>query len=147
MGRLSLTSGQRIYLDSNILIHLVEGLDGFEAQLDVLSGALDRGGVTAVTSELSLAETLVKPLALGATLITQQFKELIQTKSMMTVVPITRSILIAAADVRAKFRLKLPDAIHVATALAAGCDAFVTQDSDFKSKLPISVAALSDLDP
>jgi hypothetical protein len=38
-----------------------------------------------------------------------------------------------AARLRAPTKLKLPDAIHLATATLNGCDCFLTNDDSFKS--------------
>ena len=57
--------GRTVYLDTNIFIYAVEGYAPEEAFLRELFAALEDGRFTAVTSELSLAEVLVKPFELG----------------------------------------------------------------------------------
>ncbi len=57
-----LTLSGRVYLDTNIFIYALEGYPTFRAVLTTLFAALDRGDLVAVTSELTLAEALVKPL-------------------------------------------------------------------------------------
>jgi len=42
--------------------------------------------------------------------------------------PVDRSVLIDAARLRGRTGLRLPDAIHASTALASGCDTFLTND-------------------
>jgi predicted nucleic acid-binding protein len=37
-----------------------------------------------------------------------------------------------AADIRVRYGLKLPDALQIASALVAGCDAFLTNDAGQK---------------
>ena len=59
--------------------------------------------------------------------------------------PITRQILEAAAQVRATFGLKTPDAIHAATALIEGCTLFVTTDAAFRRIPGLNVAILSEI--
>ncbi|MFT4299595.1 MAG: PIN domain-containing protein [Aeromicrobium sp.] len=44
----------------------------------------------------------------------------------MRLLPVTREIAQVAATVRGCYRLKTPDAIHLATAIVAGADRFVT---------------------
>jgi predicted nucleic acid-binding protein len=54
-------AGRRAYLDANVFIY---ALNGFPSLVDVLGGIfglLDQNLMTAVTSELTLAELLVKP--------------------------------------------------------------------------------------
>lgn len=55
--------------------------------------------------------------------------------------PVDRSILVAAARLRAQLTLRLPDAIHVATALAADCELFVSNDR--RVRLPDSMTLLT----
>ncbi|MNL65748.1 hypothetical protein D3C87_1901280 [compost metagenome] len=42
--------------------------------------------------------------------------------------PVDRQVLTGAAILRSKHRLKLPDAIHVSTALHFGCELLITGD-------------------
>jgi predicted nucleic acid-binding protein len=46
---------------------------------------------------------------------------------------------------RANHNLKTPDAIHAATALAAGCVLFVTNDAGFRCVPGLPVAVLSEV--
>jgi predicted nucleic acid-binding protein len=62
MGLLSALQGDRIYLDVNIWIYSLEGYPAFVQELTQLFQAIDRGAITVITRELSLAEVLVKLL-------------------------------------------------------------------------------------
>jgi predicted nucleic acid-binding protein len=57
---------------------------------------------------------------------------LLQDHRLLTVGPVTREILIEAARLRGLSRIKLPDAIHAATALQKGCSSFLTNDDRLK---------------
>lgn len=62
MGMMDKTTGNKVYLDTNIFIY---ALEGFSQYLDILTGlfnALDEGVIIGVTSELTLAEVLIKPM-------------------------------------------------------------------------------------
>jgi predicted nucleic acid-binding protein len=65
MGILSAITGSFVYLDANIFIYALEAFPEYASELTVLFEAIDRGQFQAVTSELTLAETLVKPLMDG----------------------------------------------------------------------------------
>lgn len=62
MAILEVITGSRVYLDTNIFIYAVEGYPKFQPELNVLFEAFDDGTLKAITSELTLAEVLVKPL-------------------------------------------------------------------------------------
>lgn len=128
MGLIGETLGRRFYLDANFFIYVLEESEPWaEAARHILIN-LDRGECEAVTSELSLAECLVKPLELGRTEIAETYLEFLQNRRSLVVVPVSREVLIEAAKLRAHVRLKLPDAIHGATALQGGCASFLTND-------------------
>jgi predicted nucleic acid-binding protein len=145
MGLLTRLQGDRIYLDTNIWIYALEDIADFSQSLTALFDAIDAGALTAVTSELILAETLVKPIQNNN--IAQQetyIEALTETKSLI-VMPVERSILIQAAHIRVGTKLKLPDAIHVATALATQCTTFLTNDKQFQSMPDLSVVLMSEV--
>jgi predicted nucleic acid-binding protein len=54
-------------------------------------------------------------------------------------IPVSPSIATLAAQLRAQYRLKLPDALQLATALDIGAAAFVTHDRDFSQVTGISI--------
>lgn len=118
----------RLYLDANLLIAIVEvGPRLTPAQLSLLD-RIDAGQAIGVTSELSLCEVLVKPVAERKAELNAAFLELLRPGGVLQVVPISRDVLLRAAMLRAETRMKLPDAIHVATAMLAGCEVVVSAD-------------------
>ncbi len=121
----------RLYFDANALIQAVEGpgqnADGFAQMLQRASHI----GLDAVTSELTLAELLVHPLRNQDLRLISAYNNLLSigTGSQLETRPVSREILIAAARVRALHpSLKLPDAIHVATAEQTGCSHIISGD-------------------
>jgi len=145
MGGLSIFSGQKIYLDTNIFIYAIEGSVGFGGTLTEIFSRFDLGEATSFTSELALAEALVRPFEKDDVQIQRIYQERIRSSSTLTVVPITRQILVEAARLRSRVRLKMPDAIHAATAYSVGCGVFVTNDSRFVALEEIRVVLLSHL--
>lgn len=61
--------------------------------------------------------------------------------------PVTREILVAAAEIRAEYhqRLKLPDAIHLASAQLHGCETVLTNDRQLKVFQGIDIVLIDDL--
>jgi predicted nucleic acid-binding protein len=51
-----------------------------------------------------------------------------------------------AAELRARYRIKLPDAIQIAAALAKRCEAFITNDRQLAKVSEIRVLVLDDLE-
>ena len=47
---------------------------------------------------------------------------------------------------RARYNLRTPDALHVATAVPAGCDAMLTNDAQLKRVQELSILVLDELE-
>jgi uncharacterized protein len=128
--------GRALYLDTNAIIYAIEGENQWSSLLRLLFEAIDRRAIHAFTSELTLAEVLTKPLELGAIELVATYEELLSPYSLVSVIPIDRPILRSAAEFAAKLRIKLADAIHVATAMQAACNFVITNDEQLGQRLP-----------
>src|SRR3954470_23613442 len=119
----------RIYIDTNIFITLVES-----SPPDSLRGVMDSiesGRALAFTRDLTIAELLVHPYAEGDDARADTYIAMICTSDSMRVASVDRETLIRAARLRSLRRsLRLPDAIHVATAELADCGIFLSNDDD-----------------
>ncbi|MEH1926024.1 type II toxin-antitoxin system VapC family toxin [Nostoc sp.] len=73
------------------------------------------------------------------------YKQLISNSQNLTVISVSRQVLIEAAQLRASINIKLPDAIHAATALLTQCSTFLTNDQHFRSVPELSVILLSEI--
>jgi predicted nucleic acid-binding protein len=145
MAILSHVTGKSVYLDTNVFIYAVEGFPLFSDELAELFASFDQGKLDAVTSELTLAEALVKPFMDHDALRQEAYVSAIQNSSSLQVLPVTRQVLVEAARTRAESRVRLPDAIHAATARLMGCDAFLTNDDDFAAVHGLNVVVLSEV--
>ena len=124
-----MTEAPRVYLDSNVFIAAMENPGAHSDHAWWIIDANDGGDIAAVTSEITLAEVLVKPIELGEASIMAAYETMIASNGNFEVIPVRRDILVKAAQLRAKRRsIRLPDAIHIATALAAECSYLVSDD-------------------
>jgi predicted nucleic acid-binding protein len=134
------TSGMtesRVYLDANLFIYAVEGNPDIAGQLRELFDLFRSNRGIGVTSELTLAEVLPK----ADTVRRRIYLDLIVWSRIFDLQPVSRSILIETAKYRNVAQMpKLPDAIHVVTAIRAGCRTILSADS--RLRLPEGYAAL-----
>ena len=137
--------GNRIYLDTNTWIYALEGYSEFRSELTLLFEQIQTGALTGITSELTLAELLVKPYQDQDLAQQARYKKAIANRQHFFIMPVLRDLLIDAAEVRAKTQLKLPDAIHAATAIRANCTTFLTNDRQLKKLTDIPVVLLSEV--
>lgn len=119
---------RRIYFDANIFIYTVEKHRDYEAVLTRLFEEIEKSRQRVVTSELSLAECLVGARKARSDELAAIYENLLAPSEMVVIAPLDREILRAAAFYAADVTIKLPDAIHVVTAVALGCEMFFTND-------------------
>jgi predicted nucleic acid-binding protein len=132
-GKIKMQSVQ-IYLDTNVFIEMFETRSRASHLMWDLFGRAHTLGITFISSELTLAEILVKPLAEAHK--TKNFQQvndyhqhIADKNGFQTIVPVSRTILNTAANIRALTKgVKLPDAIHLATAVMQKCDFFLSND-------------------
>lgn len=145
MGPLTLLNGRRAYLDANVFIYAVEAYPPFAAWLTDLFAYIDRAEIAAVTSEMTLAELLVAPLRENNPAKEAACLAIIQERPGLAVHPVDRDVLVEAARIRASGSLKLPDAIHVASAIQSDCDILITNDRRLRTVTAIEVHLLADV--
>ena len=140
----TLKNGRAVYLDANILIYLLEDYPQYRSSLDNLLSLIETGEVKAHTSQLSLAEILVKPYKDEAHEAVEQYKALFDVPQFLTVHQVTSDILIKAAEIRSRSSIKLLDAIHIATTQFSNCNIIITNDRALKKIEQIEVVSLDD---
>lgn len=145
MGSLTLPPSGIVYVDANSAIYSVEKIEPYNSLLLSMWQGAQAGDFRIVSSELLLLETLVKPLRTADAVLEASFRALLLSSHELRLMPITISILDSAAHLRAATGLKTPDAIHAATALAVGCDLFVTNDRDLTRVPGLAIALLDDI--
>jgi predicted nucleic acid-binding protein len=127
------------YLDTNVFIKAVEGLDEDATPAKTLIKALrNRRSGIAATSEITFAEVLAppkRPDALPLHMERRAYLDLLLWSGFVSLIPVTRDILLETAALRAMGRLKLPDAVHLVSAIRVRCRFFVSADRDF-DKMP-----------
>jgi predicted nucleic acid-binding protein len=134
-----------VYVDTNVVIYLVERIEPYLPASAPLWDALEAGTLIVLTSQLTLLEVLVKPLREGNAVVAELFRNVLLSTAGLSCLPITRGILEAAAQLRAQYNLKTPDAIHAATALDARSTLFVTNDAAFQRIPGLNVAVLAEV--
>ncbi len=135
----------RIGIDTSPFIYLIEVHTEYYPLVASLFEGLDSGAISAVTSTITVAEVMVLPLRLGRSDLSQQYLDLLLNSLNLEVLPIDVHVAQVAAALRARSRVRLPDALQLAVAIASGCDAFLTNDAALKQVTDIRVITVADL--
>lgn len=131
-------------VDTMLFVYHFEGNEEFGPAAGRILKAAEEGRVRLATSILSLLEVLVVPKRYGPQELCQRYREFFESFPNLRLFPIHFEIAEIASDLRAEHELRTPDSIHVATAIHAGADAFVTQDFRLKKIRSFPVLALQE---
>jgi predicted nucleic acid-binding protein len=137
--------GQIVGLDTAPLIYYLETHPTYLPLVDPFFNALAQGELQVVTSVITLIEVLVVPLRQGNTALAARYRELLLTSQGLTMHPLSTSIAEDAARLRATYTIRTPDAVQIATTLAAGAGAFLTNDARLAAVRELRVVVLEDL--
>lgn len=134
---------QRIALDANVLIYLLEDVQPLSDRSAAIIDAVESGRLQASISALGHAEVLIGPARVAdAATFEQAAAELRDTR--VNIVPVTAAIAEDAAWLRGQRSIDLVDAVHLATARAVGT-ALITNDRRLRSAPGLEVLLLDDL--
>jgi predicted nucleic acid-binding protein len=144
MGELMIPSSATVCADTSVIIYSVEENPDYWSLLQPLWLKFQAGEIEIVCSELALMETLVVPLRNADIVLIDAYEQLLLSAGIR-LIPISQSVLREAARLRATTNLRTPDAIHAATALAASCTLFLTNDRGFRGVPGLPAVILSEV--
>ncbi|GBC96401.1 hypothetical protein HRbin16_02204 [bacterium HR16] len=114
---------RRVYLDSAPVIYFVEQTPLFYGRVRALLQQSD----WLVVSDVTRMECRVLPLRAGNSALLQDFDDFF-AHYVNEVVALTTQVIDKATEIRAAYRFAPLDSIHLAAALVANCDLFLTND-------------------
>jgi len=123
---------RRIALDTSVFIYQLEANARYLALTEHIFSWLERPGHEAVTSTITMTELLVQPYRYPDERRVDEFYGLLSTYPNLEWVAPNLEIAERAAQIRARHRLRTPDALQAATAAHAGATALVTNDPVFE---------------
>lgn len=130
--------------DTALFIYLIEERSPFLSLIEPLFKEADEGRRELVTSAITLLEVLVVPYRVGNRPLAERYETLLTRSRGVRVVDLSVDQLRAAAQLRATFGVKTPDALQIVAALTGGCTTFVTNDRRIPSIPGMRVLQLAD---
>ena len=135
----------RLGFDTSPLIYFVERHPAYVDIMREVLHRVDTGAVTGYSSVVTLTEVLTQPKRVGNLTVENEYRDLLLHSRNFELVSISASIAEQAADLRARYRLRTPDALQITAALTTGCQAFLTNDPPMKRVTELRVLVLDDL--
>jgi predicted nucleic acid-binding protein len=119
-----------VALDTVAFIYWIEEHPDFVPLLEPLFVGADQGRREIITSGVTLLEVLVVPYRIGDGALVERYQALLMRSRGVRLVTLGVSQLRVAALLRARHRIRTPDALQLAAALTERCTGFVTNDRD-----------------
>ncbi len=142
-----ITDHRLVALDSNVLIYLFEGSTEEAGRAAELLDAVEEGRVRASFATVGLTEVLTRPAQVGETVLFEQYAAELRSFPNLRLVSLDAELATDAAWTRGQGQRSLADAVHLASARAAGATAFVTNDRRIRSHPGLEVVYLGDMKP
>jgi predicted nucleic acid-binding protein len=133
-----------IGLDTQPFIYHFQENPVFLPLTEMIFQAVEKGEVRASTSTITLMEVLVKPKREGNAKAFEEYKFLLQTFPNLTLRHLDEEVAEKAAEIRAQYNIRPPDAIQLASAFAENAEAFVTNDERLRRFSEIEILILND---
>ncbi|MCW2245513.1 putative nucleic acid-binding protein [Azospirillum fermentarium] len=140
-----ITAARKLYVDSNVIICFIEGDQESQRLAEKLFEQAEMAGIELVTSEIAIGECLYGAHKRGRHDSVARFETLFEDVALFRLIPIETETVKQAARLGAACGMKLIDAIHVASAIGAECDALVTNDRGIKPTEALRVVQLPDV--
>ena len=133
--------------DTAPIIYFVEANPAYDKLVFNIFNRVSAGELEGWTSVISLSEVLVQPIVVGRNDLQNAYRELLLRSSNFHTLPISAPVAEDAARLRATYGLRLPDAMQIAIAIDADCQAIVCNDHSMRRVSELSVLVLDDLEP
>jgi predicted nucleic acid-binding protein len=134
----ALPNGALVLVDSAPIIYLLERHPRFAARFRPVFDRQAAGEIFFAVTTIAMAKVLAGPLGVGQEVLAKRYRGVMES---WQVVPLSTDIAESAARLRGNLKLKLADAVQVASALAIGADALLTHDRDMSAVKALRVLA------
>lgn len=133
-----------VCLDTVIFIYFMEENEKYSQLVEPIFEEIDKGRLKAVTSGITLLETLVVPLRVKDDELANQYLYLLKGSQGLKMLDLDCRLLHQAAFLRATWGVKTPDALQLSAALLTNCSAFITNDRRMPNLPGLHILQLSD---
>ncbi|HNT49031.1 MAG TPA: PIN domain-containing protein [Cyclobacteriaceae bacterium] len=117
-----------VYLDTAPLIYYLEDNPAYSKFLELLFKKNEAGDFIFYTSVITLTEVLTLPFRQGNHRLAEQYEYFLSGTQTLKLIRVNEAISKLAAKLRAEYGVRMPDAIHSATAMEIKADWFLTND-------------------
>jgi len=134
----------RIALDTGVFIYAFERHPRFGAPAQAIFQTLEEGRCQGIASVLALGEILTGVRKAQNPELLLRYRDVLTRFPNLTLLDADVAVMEAMADLRARYGVATPDAIHLATALVGNAHAFVTNDLRLRQVKDLEIILMSE---
>jgi predicted nucleic acid-binding protein len=136
-----------ILLDTAPAVYHLENHPKYAKRMTAFFAARDLNRIRLVTTPVTLMECLVDPIRRGTAELQASYFQLMTEGDDTMFHPVGIQEAGLAAQMRAKYDLRLADAFQAAIAIRTGCQAILTNDAAFRKVSEFRAVILDELTP
>lgn len=133
-----------VCIDTCVFIYYIEEHPSYIGAVAQIFEAIDNGHLVAVTSGITLIETLVIPLRKRDNNLAKHYQRLLMESDGLKLLELNKALLYRGALLRATLGIKTPDALQIAAAQLENCTTFITNDRRLPNLKGLEILQLSD---
>ena len=122
--------GATVLVDTNPIIYVFEG-NPLAVHFEGVFADIESGRIQAIVTPITIAEVVCGPMKAGNEALAERYRCALCSGSGWMLRDIDADIAMLAARLRLQHKIKLPDALQLATAVHEGCHSLLTYDRDF----------------
>lgn len=135
---------KRVGVDSMGFIYFLEDNPRFGALSEIVFEFAEHNKITIISSVLVLIEVLTGYRKANDEILEQEFKQMMREFPNIEVHNIDYKLIDKVVDLRTKYNIKTPDAIHLAAAIENQAEVFITNDKSLNKIKEIKIICFSD---
>jgi predicted nucleic acid-binding protein len=132
-------------LDTTLFIYSLEARGLYIPLLRSIFYSIERGLAKGVISVITLTELLIKPLEEKNVTAVKNYKFLLNNFPNITIVNIDPQVAEKGAELRARYGIRIPDALQVASAIEHKASIFLSNDYTLKRIKEIEIVLLKEM--
>lgn len=133
-----------VALDAMVFIYHFENHPSLANLTQLIFDRMEAGLLTSLVSVIGVTEIYSGPLRKGYSTLFEEYKRVFITYPNLLLMPVTLEVGEQAAILRAKYEIRTPDAIHIATGVVHQAEAFISNDEALRSVEELPILLLSD---
>jgi len=120
-------------IDTPVFIYHLESHPKYASLTQKIFSSMENGKWKGITSSITLMEINVRPWQIGREDVARKYEALLVNFPNLDIVNIDRDVARFAAQLRARFGLRSPDALQVSSSLVSGAKCYLTNDHRLSS--------------